>query len=192
MRPARARTRIAHVERHLYILRRIIGKLQAMDKKQWEQIANTYLDQCDIQDECATEVHDAHCEPTQFYQDILEEMKERYEHAKIAFPGITFNDYMDHYDLRNSPKKKRGGQPQDPLTKASEPKWRAVRDADRLREYWKSLNPDRPRPTPPLPPEEIAAKRHIAPDNQAFVDTDPVITAARRPASRRWDKKASR
>lgn len=160
-----------------------------MDEDQWEAMANSYLDQCDIEDECAIEVHEAQCEPTFFYQDLLEEMKEKYAHAKLAFPGIEFDEFLDLYEARNAAKKKPGGQPKNSSVKASEPIWRAARDADRTRGYWNTLNPKQPRRRPPLLPEEIAAKRNGILDGDGEPDVDAVITAVRRPASRRWDKK---
>ena len=160
-----------------------------MDKVEWEKMANAYLDQRDIEDECAQELHDAHCEPTAYYQNLLEEMKERYGFAKLAFPGISFDEFLDLYESRNAPKKVRGGQRRDPSLKAGEKVWRAVRDADRLRVLWKLSHPNGRLPRKPMLPEEIAAKRHDVRDNHDAIDTDAVITAARRPARRRWDKK---
>lgn len=160
-----------------------------MDKGEWEQIANSYLDFRDIQDECATEISDAHCEPTRYYQNLLEQMKEQYGFAKLAFPGMSFDEFLDLYDSRTTPKKMRGGQQKNPSLKAGENVWRAARDADRLRGLWKKLHPGNRLPRKPILPEVIAAERNGVLDNDGVVDVDAVITAVRRPASRRWDKK---
>ena len=153
-----------------------------MDEDEWEASANAHLD---IRDDCDLDAHDAHCEPVEFYK----ELNERFEYARLAFPGMTVEQFIEIETARNQPPKMRGGQPKDPHVKAQEPKWRAAQDAGRLKEYWGSLHTGKRQTKPPLSPELIAATRHDVRGTNGDVDPEIVITAIRRPKDRRWDKK---
>lgn len=153
-----------------------------MDEDEWRAEANSHLN---IRDVCDSDLRDAHCDPIEFYR----ELNERFEYARLAFPGMTVEQFIEIDEARNQPPKRRGGQPQDPNVKAQEPKWRAAQDVERLKDYWKTLNLGKKRPKPPLSPEEIAAERHEVHDKDGYPDPEIVIAAVRRPKGRQWHKK---
>jgi hypothetical protein len=134
-----------------------------------------------ICDECDLEILYAHSHHNESY--------ERYEHAQLAFPGISFDEFIALDRQLRQPERKKGRQPQDPFLKMDEPKPRAVRDFFRLRDYWAMLHPENPRSRPPLAHEQIVATRHDIRGNDGVVDPEIVISAARRPKSRQWHEK---
>jgi hypothetical protein len=97
----------------------------------------------------------------------------RWEHAKIAFPGMTWEEFLDADRRRNA---RRGRRKDSELTKGSKPLVRAARDVKRIRDLW--LEMAGTKRGIPVDPIEIAAARH-------GVDEAELGELVRRPLSRR-------
>jgi hypothetical protein len=105
--------------------------------------------------------------------DDFAELHSRFRHARIAFPGMTWEEFLSVGRKRNA----RRGRPKDSeLAKSSKPMVRAARDVKRIRDLWKALGGS-PRDIP-AEPIAIAACRH-------GVDEAELGELVRRPLSRR-------
>ena len=83
-----------------------------------------------------------------------------------------------------SPVGKRGSPGRPIAARAKDKNWLAARDADRIKDFWRELRPDRPRPSPPVHPHDIAAERHQ-------ISRQTLDDAVRRGKSRRLDRVAA-
>ena len=148
-----------------------------MTADEFRALALAYLDRCD-------EADDEQWLKEQPDADWFADAHARWLHAREAFPGMSWEEFGELEAKRN-----RKGTRQRPKmssrARADEAGWRAVRDADRIKAFWATLKPERPRPNPPMHPHQIAADRH-------GVTRQLVDDRAKRPDSRRVDKIAAR
>ncbi|WP_298813204.1 hypothetical protein [uncultured Sphingomonas sp.] len=144
-----------------------------MTADEFRALAIQHLDRCDEADmeALASEQPNA---------DLFIDLFSRYQHARQAFPGMTWEEFSQ-IDAARERRGRRGRPNRASEERADEPLWRAARDADRLKSLWRSLNPATPRPRPPLHPHQIAAARHGV-NRQALDDQ------MRRPTARRMDR----
>ncbi|MDF2493698.1 hypothetical protein [Sphingomonas sp.] len=105
--------------------------------------------------------------------DLMVELATRYRHARAAFPGITWDEFIALAQSREHAGK-RGRRVQSREERASTPIARAARDADRLAALWAASGEAG---EPPLSQLEIAADRH-------GVSEEELGERVRRPKSR--------
>ncbi len=117
-----------------------------------EQHRAAMLDVLDRLDERAAEVVAADQRPV----DLLVELATRYRHARAAFPGMTWREFIALAQSREHAGK-RGRRAQSREEWASTPIARAALDVDRLNALWAASGKPG---EPPLSHEEIAAARH--------------------------------
>ena len=104
---------------------------------------------------------------------LFNALYERWRHAAIAFPGMTWEEFLSVDRRRNSG---RGRPRQGELAKSDKPMIRAARDVKRIRDLWREVG-GKPRNIP-VDPIEIAARRQR-------VDEVALGELVRRPVSRR-------
>ncbi len=105
--------------------------------------------------------------------DLFTELHERWSHARLAFPGMTWDEFLTVSRKRNS---RRGRRKTGALSKADKPLVRAARDVTRIRDLWREMSGKRR--DIPAEPIEIAARRH-------GVDEAALGELVRRPLNRR-------
>ena len=115
-----------------------------MTPSEFKARALEHLDHCDEADkeQWATEQPDA---------DWFADAHERWTHARRAFPGMGWEEFCE-LDVKRNRQGKRGRPKRSATERADEPLWRAARDADRIKELWATINPMKPRPSPPVQP----------------------------------------
>lgn len=96
--------------------------------------------------------------------DLLVELTGRFRHARAAFPGMTWEEFIALAQSRESAGK-RGRRVQSLEERASTPIARAARDVDRLAGLWAKSGD---LGEPPLPHLEIAASRHGVTEDELF------------------------
>lgn len=105
--------------------------------------------------------------------DLFLALYDRWGHARIAFPGMTWEEFLATDRRRNS---QRGRPKVSELAKADNPMIRAARDVKRIRDLWREKSgAARGIPVDPI---EIAAARH-------GVDLVELGELVRRPLNRR-------
>ena len=120
-----------------------------MTPEQFKIAALAHLDRCDEADieTLAAEQPSA---------DLFAKLYGRWLHARIAFPGMLWEEFCEV-----DAKRTRKGSPGRPEGQPFDDKpWFAVRDAERIKSLWKQLHPVAPRPRPPIHPHDLAAERH--------------------------------
>ena len=138
--------------------------------------ALAYLERCDEADieKWAREQPDA---------DWFVAAHARWLHAREAFPGMTWVEFGQQEAERNR-RGQRGRPKRSDAERADEPLWRAARDADRIKDWWRSVNTGASLSRPPIHPHQIAAERHGV-SRQALDDR------IKRPTARRMDRNAA-
>ncbi|BDI61811.1 hypothetical protein [Qipengyuania nanhaisediminis] len=123
-----------------------------MTAEEFKLLAFEHLDRCDEADreDWAREQPDA---------DWFADAHSRWLQARQAFPGMDWQEFCE-FDVKRKRKGKRGRPKRSVSARADEPVWRAARDADRIKQLWAALHPERPRPNPPVHPHQLAAERH--------------------------------
>ena len=116
--------------------------------------------------------------------DRFTELYERWQHARRAFLGMGWEEFIA-VDSRRNRSPRRGRPKADSKAKADTPIFRAARDVDRIKHLWREMNSGGSRMRPPVSPIEIAAERHK-------VDETALGELVRRPTSRRHDRHVSR
>jgi hypothetical protein len=105
--------------------------------------------------------------------DLFTELHGRWNHARLAFPGMTWEEFSTLSRKRTAG---RGRPKVSELEKGDKPLIRAARDVSRIRELWREMAGKRR--DIPADPIEIAARRH-------GVDEVELGELVRRPLSRR-------
>lgn len=105
--------------------------------------------------------------------DRFIELHDRYQHARLAFPGMTWEEFLAVGRTRTTG---RGRPKVSELEKADKPMVRAARDVKRIRDLWREMSGKRR--DIPANAIEIAARRH-------GVDEAELGELVRRPLSRR-------
>lgn len=127
------------------------------------------LDALDQMDERAAEAVASDQRPV----DLLTELTARFNHARVAFPGMTWAEFIALAQSREHAGK-RGRRVQSHDERASTPIARAARDVDRLKALWAASGRTG---NPPVSHDEIAAERHGVPEAE-------LLDRRRRPKSR--------
>ena len=89
--------------------------------------------------------------------DLFGEMVFRFRHARAAFPGMTWEEFIE-IDRRRSSPPRRGRPKMDQVTKAKDRMGQAARDVQRIRAFWREMGGTAR--NIPANPIEIAARRH--------------------------------
>jgi hypothetical protein len=147
-----------------------------MTDDEFNSLALQHLDQCDEADGERL----ARMQPT---ADIFIELWTRWQHARRAFPGMSWEEF-GRIDAARNRAGARARPKRSVSERADEKLWKAARDADRIKSLWRSMHPTSPRPRPPKHPHEIAARRH-------GVARQSLDDQMRRGNARRMDRKAA-
>ncbi|MBW4330050.1 hypothetical protein KY084_04075 [Stakelama sp. CBK3Z-3] len=147
-----------------------------MTEDEFKAAAPAHLEQCDERDieQWAREQPDA---------EWFAAAHVRWLHAREAFPGMTWEEF-GQLEAKRSRQGQRGRPKRSVTTRAAEPLWKAAKDADRIKDWWRDNHTDTPRSRPPLHPHQIAAERH-------GVSRQVLDEQMKRSNERRMDRKAA-
>lgn len=93
---------------------------------------------------------------------LFEELVDRWKHAAIAFPGMTFEQYLELAKKRERKRTNPGKRGPAPslMSRLAKPTARAARDVDRIRAYWEATPEGMAGGKPPIPHIDLAADWH--------------------------------
>ena len=123
-----------------------------MTPKEWQEFAVAALDRLDDA-ELEGRVND----PAAVREFMT--LVDRFSLAQGLWANLSLAEFQE-LDVQRHRRGKLGRPKRSSLARADEPLWKAVRDAERLKDLWRSVHPRMPRPRPPIHPHEIAAHRH--------------------------------
>jgi len=93
---------------------------------------------------------------------LFEELVDQWKHAAIAFPGMTFEQFLEIAKKRERKQTNPGKRGPAPslMSRLDKPIAKAARDVDRIREYWLATPEGSAGGDPPIPHIDLAAEWH--------------------------------